>query len=649
MASKNARVRAHGGAATVCVLVSAMLALVVAPLASATPTWTPIRRLNPDDTASLAGAMAVAPDGTVHQLLPRAGVSYHLYATRHRPGHAWEEPALLANADPSYGDIAVDGNGTVTATWNELADGGRRVRAARRSATGGWSSPMFLSALGVDAQEPVVVAAPGGDVTVLWAQGTGIIMASTRAAAGGGWGTPVRLSQEGAQNPRAVVDDDGRIVAVWNHNAAVEWNQRSLAGSWRPFTDTGVISAPGQNSFDPVLALDAAGTVFAVWLGDTFDGYNVRAARKAIGEPWFRWPDPLSATGITSDGIALGAGPAGGAVAVWLRSNGSEDAVEGARLAGGLWGPATQLSAGGQDAEEPAVVVDKLGVATAAWSRFNESFDVIQTRRGTADGWSPMVPISSSAATGLEPVLGVDPHRNVVAAWRGAGVVRARAFDVSGPKAAMTSPTEAFSTTDPFVAWRSKDAWSAISTHQVRVADASPTSEFATSSWLAATPSDGAVYDAVPGNTYCFKARGTDAVGNQGPFSRARCVAQPLNDRALSASAGWTRADTPTAYRGTRSVTTTEGATLTSPLVNIRRIALVATRAPGAGAVKVYFDGVLRRRVVLTPTAGQDPTVAHRQQIIPIVVFEGRRAGRVTIVSDNSNPVSIEGLGVSGR
>ena len=141
---------------------------------------------------------------------------------------------------------------------------------------------------------------------------------------------------------------------------------------------------------------------------------------------------------------------------------------------------------------------------------------------------------------------------------------------------------------------------------------------------------------ATPGRTYCFgvRASGADA------WSADHCTTAPLDDRSLTAGAGWTRGTSGAYYGGTFSLSRTAGATLTRTGVQARRLAVVATRCPTCGTVGVYVNGALVRKVSLAAS-----TTAYRQVVA--VDLGSLRSGTVTLRALNAGRVYVDGLGVS--
>ena len=107
------------------------------------------------------------------------------------------------------------------------------------------------------------------------------------------------------------------------------------------------LSVPGRDAEAPQVAIDAAGGAVAVWA--RFDGFDsiIQSSSRPPGGSWSR-PVDLSAPGQDAEEPQVGVDAAGNAIAIWSRSNGLHTIVQAAtRTAGGGWAPATDLSAGG--------------------------------------------------------------------------------------------------------------------------------------------------------------------------------------------------------------------------------------------------------------------------------------------------------------
>lgn len=118
----------------------------------------------------------------------------------------------------------------------------------------------------------------------------------------------------------------------------------------------------------------------------------------------------------------------------------------------------------------------------------------------------------------------------------------------------------------------------------------------------------------------------------------------PFDDAQLGSTTAWTQKSARSAYLRTYSTTTVKGATLTKKVAAATRLALVATKAPGHGTVKVFLGSTLLKQVSLASS-----TVKNKQ-IIPVATFAAVTTGTVRIVvATAGKEVRIDGLGVATR
>src|SRR3954452_4288525 len=94
----------------------------------------------------------------------------------------------------------------------------------------------------------------------------------------------------------------------------------------------------------------------------------VFAASASAGAPVFGAPVDLSATGQDANAPQVAVDGSGNALAVWQRLDGSNLIVQSSfRPAGGAFAAPVDLSAAGQDTQEPQVAFDGSGNALAVW------------------------------------------------------------------------------------------------------------------------------------------------------------------------------------------------------------------------------------------------------------------------------------------
>lgn len=144
----------------------------------------------------------------------------------------------------------------------------------------------------------------------------------------------------------------------------------------------------------------------------------------------------------------------------------------------------------------------------------------------------------------------------------------------------------------------------------------------------------------VEGYTYCFSVRARDRAGNLSSWSQSLCTAKLIDDRSLSASAGWYRPGGATGYyKGTFSRTSTAGATLRRS-GTFRRVAFTALRCRGCGNVLVYsgttrIGGLSLNGATTSLTSWVSPVLTSRTAVVTLKVTTA------------GHPVSIDAFGLA--
>jgi PKD domain len=517
---------AHLALATLGVL----LVMAVLPAgAIAAPTW-----LAPNDL-SVAGQSAKEPQvavdaaGDAVAVWRRYDGSDYIIQSASRPaGGNWGPPVDLSapgqNAEEPQ--VAVDAAGDAVAVWRRFNGSSLVIQAASRSADGTWEPAVELSASGEDAEEPAVSVDPAGDAVAVWTRSDGsddIVQAVTRPA-GGVWQSTVDLSATGsnASRPHVTLDAAGDAVAVWERfngaNEIVQAAGRQAGGTWQAPTN---LSEASEDAEEPAVSVDPAGDAVAVWW--RYDGSNeiIQAASRPAGGTW-QGPTNLSAPGDGAIEPHVAVDPAGDAVAVWTRYDGSDYIVQSAsRAAGGTWGAPADLSTMGQDAGHAEVGVDAAGDAVAVWERFDGSNFVVQAASRAAGGaWGQPQDLSAPGRNAEEPAVAVDSQGDAVAAWeRNDGseeIVQAAGYDAAGPQLrSLSIPTAgtvgvplSFSVS-PF------DVWSALGATTWSFGDGTSAVGTAVSHTYGA-----------PG-TYTVKVTGADALGNTSTSTGTVAIGAP--------------------------------------------------------------------------------------------------------------------------
>ncbi|HEY3209177.1 MAG TPA: hypothetical protein VGL18_05215 [Actinomycetota bacterium] len=164
--------------------------------------------------------------------------------------------------------------------------------------------------------------------------------------------------------------------------------------------------------------------------------------------------------------------------------------------------------------------------------------------------------------------------------------------------------------------------------------------------WKSKAPAGGATFTGSFGHTYCFSAESFDDVAGPGfrgwGFGPERCAVVPLDDRALSASSGWSRLNGSGFFNNTYTKTTLSGKSLTKTGIHAKRAQIMVETCPTCGSIKIYWNGSLKHTYSLH--AGS----THKKVYLAAVSFSSVHTGTLKIVvSSSGKPVIIDALAVS--
>ena len=229
----------------------------------------------------------------------------------------------------------------------------------------------------------------------------------------------------------------------------------------------------------------------------------------------------------------------------------------------------------------------------------------------------------------------------VVGALVGNGVA-----DNTAPTAAMTRPTTFLSlSTSLSVAWAGSDAGAGIGNFDVRYSRALYNASFGAltypSSWQGIAAHTQTLSGAPLGSTYCFSVRARDRSRNVSGWTARKCTTVALDDRALTASSGWTRSTARGFYRGTYTGSSHLGATLTLKGAHTSHLVLIATKCPTCGKVGIYLGTSLLQTVDLKASTIQ------RMAAIALTRFSSRRTDITLKVLTSGKTIQVDGLASS--
>jgi hypothetical protein len=140
------------------------------------------------------------------------------------------------------------------------------------------------------------------------------------------------------------------------------------------------------------------------------------------------------------------------------------------------------------------------------------------------------------------------------------------------------------------------------------------------------------------GSQYCFRVIATNAAGLVSAPSVERCTATPVDDRVWGRTRSWTRAARAGAYRATVTRSVTRGSFLDLGITGTRA-AIVATKCPTCGTMRVRFNGTLIGTFNLKAPRTQ---VA---QVLRLPSFKEVKKGKLRVeVVGAGKPVEIDGV-----
>jgi hypothetical protein len=182
------------------------------------------------------------------------------------------------------------------------------------------------------------------------------------------------------------------------------------------------ISDPGQDGFEPDVAVAPDGTVVAVWTRSDGTNFRIQSASRTATGAWSA-AQTISDPGMSASGPALAVDPFGNAVVAYTQTDGANLRINAAfRASGGSFGTPVLVSEAGQDASAPDVSMDSSGRALVVWQRTDGSKLRVQASiRGAGAGGTFDSPttLSTPGQDAFEPRAAAGPNvdQNGVVVW----------------------------------------------------------------------------------------------------------------------------------------------------------------------------------------------------------------------------------------
>jgi hypothetical protein len=338
---------------------------------------------------------------------------------------AWLPPVDVSPQDVSIDDsaLAMDDAGNALAMWDHPTAGLDSVYVSARGPGQAFPSGVAISAAGGYAYGPDGAFDGAGNAIVVFQRFNGmhyIVQAGFRPA-GGSFGPPVDLSGAGQHAGAQVVamNPAGDAVVAWTRSDGtklrVQASVRPAGGSFQPAVE---LSLAGQHGQSPSVAIDDAGNAIVAWARSNGTNTIIQASRRPAGQSFGPAGD-VSAAGQDAAGPSVVMNASGEAIVGWVRSDGTNSRAQWSyRAQGGVFTTPQDLSAAGQNAASPLFGIDDAGNAVALWSRSNGTNPIVQAATRPAGGtFGPGVDLSEPGQTANLYDVAMNGAGHAVTVW----------------------------------------------------------------------------------------------------------------------------------------------------------------------------------------------------------------------------------------
>lgn len=391
-----------------------LVALDIVEATAALPSA--VEMVNDDPDANDQYAPALAVDGMGQRFVVwaddnGAGYGTIMFRTRSAQGD-WSIPEIVYSERGSGVDLTIDASGRPIAAWvNADYLGQHYIYAGQRSASGWWNNNTVEWISGAQQTAPAIAVDAAGNAYIVWQDGrndSGDIRFAYQPA-DGGWQDHQMINDDSGANwqgtPDLAVDAEGTLYAVWadarngegEGDNDIYFATRPAGGEW----SANEVVANAVGSLDnPRIAVDGDGGVHVVWQ-DSVEGYIYYATRLEAGV--WRTPEQVCDDEAMANDPTLAVGPQGQLYAAWwdYRISGGEGASEIfiAERVAGVWSADVNVNDYPLWIEQqaPAIATDPLGNVTLVWQDTREgTADIYLAERLLAGDWSANMRIGQS-------------------------------------------------------------------------------------------------------------------------------------------------------------------------------------------------------------------------------------------------------------
>jgi hypothetical protein len=352
----------------------------------------------------------------VWEVFSRGSGGYVGATADRQAGRGWTAPKQLAGGVAAQ--LAGDPQGDLLAVWTDVAGISQRIRAAFRPRGGRWRAPVYISPAGEQASVPKAALDARGRTLVVWTgySAASFTVESSSRDTSGRWSTAVTLARGISGDPDMAMDASGRALVVWNgHTGMTRVASRSPTGNWTP---PATLSSPNDQGHNPRVALNAAGTAIAVWMGAP-PGQAAQTLEAAIRPAGGRFGSARVIVGEVTGMSKVALAANGEAVVI---SSDRDVLYSNVRPPGGRFGSRQILGNG----FAPTVGVDARGDAIAVWTQSDGTNLFVhaarRTSRHTFGAGVDLTPVGPDCSlhrclVGGETALAVSPRGSATAIW----------------------------------------------------------------------------------------------------------------------------------------------------------------------------------------------------------------------------------------
>lgn len=564
--------------------------------------------------------------------------------------------------DGSLLDVDIDGTGAVTVVWVNSDEA-----AAATWADGTWSDTVQIETPGAAGWSVVGVApGAGGGLDVLdvneagaavftYLAGTSSAVKAARRQADGTWSPAQTVGSHSDLWGMASIDEAGVATVVWqqrNVPSTGEWLMASTS-SEQVFGDAEVIAPAAGHISSAALSGNGAGDVAVGWVSESAGDNIVNIRTRRAGES-FTAAETLARGAVGPISVAMSA--SGDVAAAWKQTSESTSRLRSSAVrAGGAWSEPQTLAevdrySDGDGVRNVVLTPAPTGrwlVVLAAQVDLDEELRALSwapedqavarpallrvSETTLGDPYGPVDFVlahypGSDAARVAWTELRITPYSQVMK------TVQLGADDLPEeplPTAELVDPSTRFTDGRAVtVSWTGTDR----ATFTVRRKTAAATGTWtAYKTWMTTTQRQ-ATFRGRPGSTYCFTVTAANSVGESAP-STQRCVAVPIDDRALTATGRWSETEVDTAYQGTLMSSSTKGSQLHRDLRS-NDTTIIAGTCPRCGDIAIYVDGAKARTASLRRQAGY----------LSITITRPVRHRLRVVVTSSGRPVRIDAI-----